>query len=88
MNCLHEQKFVKLLGYVPLDATRAHFLSCACPTVGTWSLAHPTTFAFCLFSIHFLTMSHTHLDFSRPIGAHLSCCQCGHAIDDLGIHML
>jgi hypothetical protein len=85
---LHEQKFVKLLIYVILDAKCTHFFTCACPTVGTWWLAHPTTLAFHLSWIHFLTTSHTHLDLSHPIIAHLSRCPCGHVTDDLGIHVL
>jgi len=41
-----------------------------------------------LSSVHFLIMLHTHLSLSHPIVAHLSHCQCGHTIDDLGIHLL
>jgi len=44
-----------------------------------------TTFAFRLFSSHFLTTLHSIL---RPMIAHLSCYQCGHTIDNLGTHLL
>ncbi len=46
-----------------------------------------TTLAFNLSSIHFLTSLHTHLGFSHLTITHCSYCQCGHTIDDLGIHL-
>ncbi len=56
--------------------------------VGTWLLIHLITLTFHLFSTHFLTTLRTHLVLPHPMVAHLSRCQCGHAIDDLGTHLL
>jgi hypothetical protein len=47
-----------------------------------------TTPSFCLSLVHFLTTFHIYLDTSHPTIPHLSQCQCGHTINDLGIHLL
>jgi hypothetical protein len=36
----------------------------------------------------FFTTLHIHLGLPHPIIAHLSRCQCGHTIDDLGTHLI
>jgi hypothetical protein len=41
-----------------------------------------------LFSAHFLTTFHIRLNTPHLTIAHISWCQCGHTIDDLGIHLL
>ncbi len=50
-------------------------------------LVCPTTLAFCLSSTHFYTTLRTCLGLSHLIVGHLSWCQCGHTIDDLGTHL-
>jgi hypothetical protein len=51
-------------------------------------LAYPSTPSFCLFLVHFLTTFCICLNISHPTIPHLSQCQCGHTINDLGIHLL
>jgi hypothetical protein len=48
-----------------------------------WLLAHPST-----CSAHFLTTFDICFDISHPTIPHLSRCQCGHTINNLGIHLL
>ncbi len=57
------------------------------PRAGTWLLACPTTLTFCLFSDHFFITLRTCFGLPHPIVVHLSWCQCGHTIDDLGPHL-
>jgi hypothetical protein len=58
------------------------------PKAGTWLLVHPITLAFCLSPTHFFTSLNTHLGLPHPTMVHLSQCQCGHAVDNLGTHLL
>jgi hypothetical protein len=53
----------------------------------TWLLTCPTTHAFCLSLIHFLTTLRTHLGLPHPIVVNLSRCQCGHTIDYSDTHL-
>jgi len=62
---------------------RAHFRSYASLIIKAWLLAHPST-----CSAHFLTTFDICFDISHPTVPHLSWCQCGHTIDNLGIHLL
>ncbi len=52
-----------------------------------WLLVHPTTPTFHLSSIHFLIALCTYLGLPLPTMAHLSWCQRGHTIDNLGTHL-
>jgi hypothetical protein len=67
---------------------RTCFHSYVGPQIGVCLLASLTTFAFCLSLAHFLVALHTLLGLSHPIATHLSQCQCGHTIYDLGTHLL
>jgi hypothetical protein len=67
---------------------RAHLCSCVGPRANVWLLMRVTTPTFCLLLSHFLTSLCTCLGLAHPIVAHLSQCQCGHTIDDLGTHLL
>lgn len=80
---LHEQKFTLLLANASLNIVRAHLCSYASPIVRAQLLAHPST-----CSAHFLTTFDICFDISHPTVPHFSRCQCGHTIDNLGIHLL
>jgi hypothetical protein len=67
---------------------QTHLHSCANLGANVWLLARPTTLSFHLSLVRFLTTLHTHLGLPHPIVAHLSWCQCGHTIDDLGTYLL
>jgi len=82
------QKFASLLADVPLDVVRAHFHSYASLIAGAWLLTHPSTPSFLLSSTHFLIAFCIRLIIPHPTIMHISLCQCGHTIDDLGIHLL
>jgi hypothetical protein len=56
--------------------------------IGAWLLTHLNTPSFRLYSTHFLTTLHIRLSIPHPIVVHFSRCQCGHTIDNLGIHLL
>jgi hypothetical protein len=88
MDELHEYKFISLLLDAHLDVVQTHFCSYVGPTTGSWLLVHPNTPLFCLPSFHFLITLHIHLGIPHPTIAHFSQCQCGHTINDLGIHLL
>jgi hypothetical protein len=60
---------------------RTHLRSCAGPKASTWLLIRPTTPAFHLSLVHFLTTLRTRLGLPHLIIAHLSWCQCGHTIN-------
>ncbi len=62
--------------------------SCASPTIGAWLLVYPNILSFHLSSTHFLITLRIHISIPHPMVAHLSWCQCGHTIDDLGIYLL
>jgi hypothetical protein len=66
--------------------TRLHL--CANPRANAWLLIHPTTPTFCLSPTHFLISLHIHIGLPHPTMVHLLHCRCGHAIDDLGTHLL
>jgi hypothetical protein len=66
---------------------QARLHSCAGLRVGIWLLARQTTPTFHLSPTHFLTGLRTHLGLPHPMVAHLSRCQCGHTINDLGTHL-
>jgi hypothetical protein len=85
---LTKQEFASLLVGAPSNITQAHLHSCAGPGAGAWLLTHPTTPTFRLSLAHFFTTLCTHFGLPHPIVAHLSWCQCGHTIDDLGTHLL
>jgi hypothetical protein len=67
---------------------RTCLYSRASPRVGAWLLVHFTILAFHLFSTHFLTTLRIRFVLPHPMVAHLSRYQCGHAIEDLGSHLL
>jgi hypothetical protein len=75
MDHLNKQEFITFLIDDPLDTTQAHFQSCVGPITDVWLLAHPTTLAFSLYLIHFLTTLCICLDLPHPTIAHLACCQ-------------
>jgi hypothetical protein len=87
-NDLHKQEFASLLVDFLLNIMRTCLCSCASLGASAWLLVHLTTLAFCLLSTHFLTTLRTYLVLPHPMVAHLSWCQCGHAIKDLGTHLL
>ncbi len=82
------QEFALLLVDVPLNIMGTYFFPCASPRVGAWLLIHPTTLAFHLFSTHFRTTLHIRFILSHLMVDHLSQCQCGHAIENSGTHLL
>jgi Zn finger protein HypA/HybF involved in hydrogenase expression len=88
MDQLHKQEFTSLLANVPSNVVRAYLCSYVGLAVGAWLLVHPNTLSFCLSSTHFLTALRICFDILHPIVPHFSWCQCGHTIDDLGIHLL
>jgi len=88
LDRIHEHEFVSLLLDTLSDIMQAHLCSCANRGVGIWLLAHPTTLAFCLFSIHFLTRLRTYFGLPHLMITHPSQCQCGHTITNLDIHLL
>ncbi len=88
MDQLYEQKFTPLLAYVPSNVVWISLHSCASPVTRAWLLIHPSTFSFSLSFAYFFTTFHIHLSISHPTILHLSWCQCGHNINDLGIHLL
>jgi hypothetical protein len=88
MDQLHEQEFTSLILDVLLDVVCACLCSYTSLIVRAWLLACPSTPSFCLSSTHFLTTLHISLSMPHPMVPHLSWCQCGHTIDDLGIHLL
>jgi hypothetical protein len=67
---------------------QARFRSCASPKVSTWLLTHPTTPIFHLSPSHFLTTLCTCFGFLHLLISHLSWCQWGHTIDNLGTHLV
>jgi len=85
---LHEQKFASFLINFPSDIMRTCLHLCASLRAGVWLLIHPTTPTFHLSPTHFLTSLHTHFGLPHPTMAHLSWCQCGHTINNLGTHLL
>ncbi len=88
MEQLHEQEFTFLLVDVLLDVMQTHLCPCVGPVVGVWLLVHLNTLSFCFSFIHFLTTLHIFFSIPHPISVHLSKCQCGHTINDLGIDLL
>jgi hypothetical protein len=66
---------------------QTHIHSCVNVGATAWLLTHPTTLTFHLSSTHFFTTLRTHFGLPHPIVAHLSRCQCGHTIDDLGTQL-
>jgi hypothetical protein len=83
-----QAKIISLLTNVPSNVVQTHFLYYAGPTIGAWLWTHPSTPSFRLSFTHFLTTIYIWLNIWYPIVLHLSRCQCGHTIDDLGIHLL
>jgi hypothetical protein len=67
---------------------QARFHLCVGPRTSTWLLTRPTTLTFCLSPTHFFTTLCTCFGLPHPMVAHFSWCQCGHAIDYLGTHLL
>jgi hypothetical protein len=65
-----------------------HFCSCVSLGAGIKLLARPTISTFHLLSAHFLIALRICLGLPHPTVAHLSQCQCGHTIDNLGTHLL
>jgi hypothetical protein len=88
LDRLHEQEFASLLLDKFLDIMWAHLCSCANRRVNIWLLICPTTPAFCLTSIHFLTTLCTCFGLPHLTITLFSQCQCGHSIDNLDIHLL
>jgi len=88
MDQLYEQKFTPLLAYVPSNVVWISLHSCASLVTRAWLLIHPSTFSFSLSFAYFFTTFHIHISISHPTILHLSWCQCGHNINDLGIHLL
>ncbi len=88
MYQLHEHEFTLLLAYAPLNIVWTHLCSYVGPIVGAWLLACLSTFSFHLSFAHFLTTFYIGLGIPHPMVPHFSQCQCGHTIDDLGIHLL
>ncbi len=67
---------------------QTRFHSCVGLGVGAWLLPRFITLAFCLSSTHFFTTLRTCLGLPHPTITHLSRSQCGHTIDNLGVHLL
>jgi hypothetical protein len=67
---------------------RAHLHFYVGPTSGAWLLVHPNTLSFRWSSTHFLITLCIRFDIPHPIVPYFSWFQCGHTIDDLGIHLL
>jgi hypothetical protein len=88
MDQLHEQKFIFLLTNVLSNVMQACHRSCASQTTMTWLLAHPNTISFRLSFAHFFITFCLRLSIPHPRVPYLSRCQCGHTINDLGIHLL
>ncbi len=80
--------FTSLLANALSNVVRACLCSCVSPTTRTWLFVRPNTFSFRLSSTHFLITLRIHLGIPHPMVAHLSWCQCGCTIDDLGIYLL
>ncbi len=87
MDQLHEQKNISLVDVI-LDVVQTCLCSYVGPIIGAWLLTHLSTLSFCLSNAHFFTTLHIHIGIPHPIVTHFSQCQCGHTIDDLGIHLL
>jgi len=87
MDHLHKLKFITFLIDDPSDTTRACFWSCVGLITGVWLLVHPTTLAFSLSLVHFLTTLCICFDLPHPTIAHFSCCQCELTNDDLSIYL-
>ncbi len=81
-------EFISFLIDVPFDVMRTCLHSYVGPITWVWLLTCYNAPSFGLFSTHFLTTLHMCLGIPHLTVAHLSWCQCGHAIDDLGIHLL
>ncbi len=82
------KKFTFLLVDVHSDVMQTHFCSCVGLVVRVWLLVHLSTLSFSFSFVHVLTTLHILLSIPHPIIAHLSQCQCGHTINDLGIDLL
>jgi hypothetical protein len=67
---------------------RTCFYSCVGSGASSWLWTCPTTPIFHLSLAHFLITLRTRLGLPHPIITHLSQCQCGHTIDNLGTHLL
>ncbi len=80
--------YAQQLGYLQHIVFPTHIHSYARPTTRAYLLVFPNTPSFCLSSTHFLTTFRIHLGIPHLMVAHLSWCQCGHIINDLGIHLL
>jgi hypothetical protein len=85
---LHEQEFNSLLANFLSNVMWAHLCSCVGLAARVWFLVHPNTSSFYLSFAHFFTTFHIRFDISHPIVSHLSQCQCGYTINDLGIYLL
>jgi hypothetical protein len=85
---MHEQKFISLVIDVPSNVVQPHLRSYLGPTIGAWLLVCLNTPSVHLSSTHFLTTLSIHFSIPHPIVPHVSQCQCGHTIDDLGIYLL
>jgi hypothetical protein len=88
MDQLHKQKFTSLLINVPSIVVQAHLHSCIGLATRAWLLVRLNTLSFCLSFVHFLITLCIHVDIPHPTVVHFSRCECGHAIYDLGIHLL
>jgi hypothetical protein len=88
MDQLYKQEFTLIPTNAPLDVVQPHLRSYASPPTRTWLLIHFNTPSFHLSFAHFFIALCIRFDIPHPIVAHLSRCQCGHTIDDLGIHLL
>jgi hypothetical protein len=64
-----------------------HISACAGPTIGAWLLACPNIPLFHLSFAHFFTTLCIRFGIPHLTIPHLSQCQCGHTIDDPGIHL-
>jgi hypothetical protein len=71
-----------------LDVVQARLHYCVGPVVRAWLLAHPITPSFYLSSAHFLVTLHIRFGIPHLTIFHISRCQFGHTIDDLGTHLL
>jgi len=71
-----------------MDVVQACFHFCVGPTTWVWLLVRPSTPSFYLSPAHFFITFCISFCIPHLIVAHLPQCQCGHTIDDLGIHML